>query len=207
MNISITEKKADCTITMSDDDLLALMTGKMNPQTAFFQGKLKIADSGGQMNWSSGFLLLWLLSFSCSAICEEKHSSDSMENHTGGTTAPEVQILYCPPDCNCNLDGTVDCGGVDLKEFPRNLSTSILHLSLQNNALEVIPMEELSRLQNLETFNVQNNRLTSKGLPDDAFCSLENLLYLYLANNKVAYNAIEMDLDVGRPNVTVGVTA
>lgn len=27
------EKKADCTITMSDNDLLALMTGKMNPQT------------------------------------------------------------------------------------------------------------------------------------------------------------------------------
>ncbi|XP_067846410.1 sterol carrier protein 2 [Heptranchias perlo] len=41
------EKKADCTITMSDDDLLALMTGKMNPQTAFFQGKLKIAGNMG----------------------------------------------------------------------------------------------------------------------------------------------------------------
>ncbi|XP_072129922.1 sterol carrier protein 2 isoform X1 [Mobula birostris] len=41
------EKKADCTITMSDNDLLALMTGKMNPQTAFFQGKLKIAGNMG----------------------------------------------------------------------------------------------------------------------------------------------------------------
>ncbi|XP_061634075.1 sterol carrier protein 2b isoform X3 [Phyllopteryx taeniolatus] len=28
-----TAKKADCTIAMSDSDLLALMTGKMNPQT------------------------------------------------------------------------------------------------------------------------------------------------------------------------------
>uniref|UniRef100_A0A3P9PDK2 Sterol carrier protein 2b n=1 Tax=Poecilia reticulata TaxID=8081 RepID=A0A3P9PDK2_POERE len=27
------DKKADCTIAMSDTDLLALMTGKMNPQT------------------------------------------------------------------------------------------------------------------------------------------------------------------------------
>uniref|UniRef100_A0A8C2NLX4 SCP2 domain-containing protein n=1 Tax=Capra hircus TaxID=9925 RepID=A0A8C2NLX4_CAPHI len=27
------DKKADCTITMADSDLLALMTGKMNPQT------------------------------------------------------------------------------------------------------------------------------------------------------------------------------
>ncbi|KAJ8270261.1 hypothetical protein GJAV_G00112240 [Gymnothorax javanicus] len=41
------EKKADCTITMSDGDLLALMTGKMNPQTAFFQGKLKITGNMG----------------------------------------------------------------------------------------------------------------------------------------------------------------
>merc|ERR1719244_723892 len=42
-----TDKKADCTIAMSDDDLLSLMTGKMNPQTAFFQGKLKITGNMG----------------------------------------------------------------------------------------------------------------------------------------------------------------
>lgn len=42
-----TTKKADCTISMSDTDLLALMTGKMNAQTAFFQGKLKITGNMG----------------------------------------------------------------------------------------------------------------------------------------------------------------
>ncbi|XP_030061440.1 sterol carrier protein 2 [Microcaecilia unicolor] len=41
------DKKADCTITMADADLLALMTGKMNPQTAFFQGKLKVNGNMG----------------------------------------------------------------------------------------------------------------------------------------------------------------
>ncbi|XP_006839926.1 PREDICTED: non-specific lipid-transfer protein [Chrysochloris asiatica] len=41
------DKKADCTITMADTDLLALMTGKMNPQSAFFQGKLKITGNMG----------------------------------------------------------------------------------------------------------------------------------------------------------------
>ncbi|XP_041698371.1 sterol carrier protein 2 [Coregonus clupeaformis] len=41
------DKKADCTITMGDEDLMMLMTGKMNPQTAFFQGKLKIAGNMG----------------------------------------------------------------------------------------------------------------------------------------------------------------
>jgi len=37
--------KADTTITMKDEDLVALMLGKMNPQNAFFQGKLKIAGN------------------------------------------------------------------------------------------------------------------------------------------------------------------
>ncbi|XP_013918289.1 PREDICTED: non-specific lipid-transfer protein [Thamnophis sirtalis] len=44
---SDTDKKVDCTIVMSDDDLLSLMTGKINPQTAFFQGKLKITGNMG----------------------------------------------------------------------------------------------------------------------------------------------------------------
>ncbi|KAM9326594.1 sterol carrier protein 2 [Gastrophryne carolinensis] len=44
---SNSDKKADCTITMADSDLLALLTGQMNPQTAFFQGKLKIAGNMG----------------------------------------------------------------------------------------------------------------------------------------------------------------
>ncbi|XP_077415724.1 sterol carrier protein 2 [Vanacampus margaritifer] len=39
--------KADCTLTMSDQDLLDLMTGKLNAQTAFFKGKLKIAGNMG----------------------------------------------------------------------------------------------------------------------------------------------------------------
>jgi len=39
--------KADCTITIGDEDFVALMGGKLNPQTAFMQGKLKIAGNMG----------------------------------------------------------------------------------------------------------------------------------------------------------------
>ncbi|CAL4070243.1 unnamed protein product [Meganyctiphanes norvegica] len=39
--------KPDCTITMKDADLVGLMTGTLNPQKAFFQGKLKIKGNMG----------------------------------------------------------------------------------------------------------------------------------------------------------------
>ena len=34
--------KADCVIAMKDSDYVMLMTGKLNPQTAFMKGKLKV---------------------------------------------------------------------------------------------------------------------------------------------------------------------
>jgi len=38
---------ADCTITMKEDDFVAMMTGKLNGQQAFMQGKLKIGGNMG----------------------------------------------------------------------------------------------------------------------------------------------------------------
>lgn len=91
----------------------------------------------------------------------------------------------CPRECACSQEGVVDCGGIDLREFPGDLPQRTNHLSLQNNQLEKIYPEELSRLHALETLNLQNNRLTSRGLPEEAFEHLNNLNYLYLANNKL----------------------
>ncbi|XP_048207294.1 podocan [Perognathus longimembris pacificus] len=98
---------------------------------------------------------------------------------------PTSGTIDCPQECSCSQEGVVDCGGIDLREFPGDLPEHTYRLSLQNNQLEKIYPEELTRLQQLETLNLQNNRLTSQGLPEEAFEHLNNLNYLYLANNKL----------------------
>lgn len=37
--------KADCTLTLADEDMVQIASGKLNPQAAFIQGKLKVAGN------------------------------------------------------------------------------------------------------------------------------------------------------------------
>ncbi|XP_078387644.1 podocan-like protein 1 isoform X1 [Cetorhinus maximus] len=99
--------------------------------------------------------------------------------------SPGDRLSSCPFGCVCSSEATVDCSGVDLSSFPSNVSGDTQHLALQNNRLEDIPSEDLSRLTKLKTLSLHNNRLPSRGLPDKAFKFLQELEYLYLANNKL----------------------
>uniref|UniRef100_A0A5F8HFM4 Podocan like 1 n=1 Tax=Monodelphis domestica TaxID=13616 RepID=A0A5F8HFM4_MONDO len=102
--------------------------------------------------------------------------------HLGESLQPPPRA--CPPRCSCPRDDTVSCDGLDLGLFPSNITKSAQHLSLQNNQLVEIPYNELSRLRYLRTLNLHNNQLSSEGLPDEAFESLPDLQYIYLANNQ-----------------------
>ncbi|XP_047443837.1 podocan [Mugil cephalus] len=101
------------------------------------------------------------------------------------TVGKKSELIECPPECSCTAEGVVDCAGVDLVVFPSNLTSKTRQLSLQNNMIEEITVEHLSHLHQLETLNLQNNWLTTDGLEDEGFEMLEQLAYLYLANNKL----------------------
>ena len=44
MTFELYLEKPDVTLVMQDGDLVDLMTGKLNSQKAFFQGKLKVSS-------------------------------------------------------------------------------------------------------------------------------------------------------------------
>ncbi|XP_015211034.1 podocan [Lepisosteus oculatus] len=124
----------------------------------------------------------------CQAELQEEEEEEEEDEWVEETTPPTVkltEVVDCPEDCACTPEGVVDCAGVDLEHFPSGLPDTTRHLSLQNNQIQAVTVDELSRLFRLETLNLQNNRLTSHGLDDEAFELLDHLSYLYLANNKL----------------------
>ncbi|XP_059016177.1 podocan-like protein 1 isoform X2 [Mustela lutreola] len=109
---------------------------------------------------------------------------DTAFPHMGESSQPPPRA--CPPRCSCPRADTVDCNGLDLQVFPDNITRAAQHLSLQNNQLQELPYNELSRLSSLRTLNLHNNLLSSEGLPDEAFESLTQLQHIYVAHNKLS---------------------
>lgn len=76
----------------------------------------------------SVLLLAWVL-VRCQAPLEpEKEEEEEIEV---STVVKKPESIECPPECSCTSDGAVDCAGVDLKEFPSELSGNTRQLSLQ----------------------------------------------------------------------------
>ncbi|XP_075873594.1 podocan [Nelusetta ayraudi] len=131
----------------------------------------------------SVLLLAWVL-VHCQAPLEAEEEEDD-ETDAAATTGTKSVLIECPAECSCTAEGAVDCAGVDLIEFPAELSEATRQLSLQNNKIEDIRVEHISHLHQLETLNLQNNWLTTQGIADEGFEMLDQLAYLYLANNKL----------------------
>ncbi|KAI5212630.1 Podocan-Like Protein 1 [Manis pentadactyla] len=129
--------------------------------------------------WPSPLLLVLLLPWSPAPGME-----DAAFPHLGESSQPTPRA--CPPRCSCPQPDTVDCGGLDLQVFPDNITRAAQHLSLQNNQLQELPYNELSRLDSLRTLNLYNNLISSEGLPDEAFESLTQLQHIYVAHNKLS---------------------
>lgn len=128
-------------------------------------------------------LLLAGLLVRCQAPFDPEEEEEEETNIT--TVVSKSEPFECPAECSCTAEGAVDCAGVDLTEFPPELPERTRQLSLQNNKIEEITVEHISHLHQLETLNLQNNWLTSDGLEDEGFEMLEQLAYLYLANNQL----------------------
>ena len=45
--VSTEDKEANCTVSLSQEDMLALMNGTLNGMTAFMSGKIKVAGEMG----------------------------------------------------------------------------------------------------------------------------------------------------------------
>lgn len=133
----------------------------------------------------SVLLLAWVLVRCQAPVQPEEEEEEPTKDADIATVRTKSEVIECPPDCSCTADGVVDCAGVDLIEFPAGLSDKTRQLSLQNNMIEEITVEHISHLHQLETLNLQNNWLTIDGLEDEGFEMLEQLAYLYLANNKL----------------------
>lgn len=70
-------------------------------------------------------LLVWVL-VHCQAPLEAEEEDDETD------AAPTKSVLIeCPAECSCTAEGAVDCAGVDLIEFPAELSEATRQLSLQ----------------------------------------------------------------------------
>lgn len=74
-------------------------------------------------------LLLASVLVRCQAPLEAEEEEEDKTD--AATTGAKSELIECPPECSCTAEGAVDCAGVDLIEFPAELSEMTRQLSLQ----------------------------------------------------------------------------
>ena len=67
----------------------------------------------------------------CQAPLEPVEEEEPIMETDIAEVATESPPVQCPSDCSCTSEEAVDCAGVDLTEFPSDLSDKISRLSLQ----------------------------------------------------------------------------
>lgn len=77
----------------------------------------------------SVLLLAWVL-VHCQTTLEAEEEEDD-ETDAVPTMGTKSMLIECPAECSCTAEGAVDCAGVDLIEFPAELSEATRQLSLQ----------------------------------------------------------------------------
>lgn len=75
----------------------------------------------------SVLLLAWVL-VHCQTPLEAEEEED---DETDAAATTKSVLIECPAECSCTAEGAVDCAGVDLIEFPAELSEATRQLSLQ----------------------------------------------------------------------------
>lgn len=78
-------------------------------------------------------LILACVLVHCQAPLEpaEEDDVEPIKETNVPTVFAKPEPVQCPPECSCTAEGAVDCAGVDLTEFPAELSEETRHLSLQ----------------------------------------------------------------------------
>ncbi|XP_077385935.1 fibromodulin a [Festucalex cinctus] len=103
-----------------------------------------------------------------------------------GAVQTETAGGECPPECNCppTFSIAMYCDARGLTAMPA-IPSRIKYLYLQNNAITAIPDSALVNASNLVWLMMHYNQLTSGGISEKAFSTLERLERFYLQHNNL----------------------
>ncbi|WKY15918.1 hypothetical protein Q1695_000972 [Nippostrongylus brasiliensis] len=107
-------------------------------------------------------------------------STDQMPNVVESVCAGNGD--YCPVGCSCQ-DTLVRCSNKELTSFPTSIPADTTELFLDSNAIDEIPINQISRLTNLIKLDMSHNRIES--IEDGTFANLTKLSTLILSYNKL----------------------